>query len=93
MRKKWASCSGAGTLTFSENLLREPQRFREHVVVHELLHLQIRNHGRLFRAMMKAYLAFDGSWAEAAFEDACRYAGRPAAVRSRVAPYVGGSSS
>jgi len=73
MRKKWASCSGAGTLTFSENLLRETRRFREHVVVHELLHLQIRNHGRLFKAMMKAYLAFDGSREEAALEDTCRY--------------------
>ena len=93
MRKKWASCSEAGTLTFSENLLRETRRFREYVIVHELLHLQVRNHGRLFKAMMKAYLAFDGGVAEAGFEDACCYPERPAAFRGRVAPYVGGSSS
>jgi hypothetical protein len=27
------------------------------VIVHELLHLKVPNHGKLFRALMKAYLA------------------------------------
>jgi predicted metal-dependent hydrolase len=56
MRAKWASCSTRGTITLSLDLLAEPQPFREVVVVHELVHLLVPNHGRVFKALMKAYL-------------------------------------
>ena len=56
MTRKWASCSAAGRLTFSKGLLRKPERFREYVIVHELLHLRVPNHGRLFRSYLSAYI-------------------------------------
>src|SRR5206468_2925718 len=56
MTRKWASCSSAGRLTFSAELLREPTAFRAEVIAHELLHLRIPNHGRVFRALLRAYL-------------------------------------
>ncbi len=56
MRTKWASCSTRGTVTLSLELLDEPEPFREVVIVHELIHLLVPNHGRVFKAMMKAYL-------------------------------------
>jgi len=56
MRTKWASCSTRGTVTLSLDLLSEPKPFREVVIVHELIHLLVPNHGRVFRALMKAYL-------------------------------------
>lgn len=56
MRRKWASCSTLGTVTFSADLLREPADFQNVVIVHELLHLNVPNHGRLFRSLMKAYV-------------------------------------
>jgi predicted metal-dependent hydrolase len=56
MRKKWASCSTSGTVTFSRDLLRESGAFRNFVIVHEILHLQVPNHGRLFRSLMRAYV-------------------------------------
>jgi hypothetical protein len=59
MKRKWASCSTRGRLTFDVELLRQPARFRREVIVHELLHLKIPNHGRLFRALLKAYTAQD----------------------------------
>lgn len=59
MRIKWASCSNSGRLCFSTRLLRQPAAFREQVVVHELLHLKVPNHGRLFRALLRSYLARD----------------------------------
>ena len=59
MKTKWASCSTAGRLTFSSELLNEKKNFRNYVVVHELLHLQIPNHGKLFKALLKAYLPND----------------------------------
>lgn len=56
MTQKWASCSTAGTVTFSTDLLREDEAFQEVVIVHELLHLLVPNHGRVFRSLMKAYV-------------------------------------
>lgn len=56
MRRKWASCSSAGRLTFNAELLRQPAAFRAEVIVHELLHLKLPNHGKLFHALLRAYL-------------------------------------
>jgi predicted metal-dependent hydrolase len=56
MKRKWASCSSKGNLTFDISLLTQPAAFRRKVIVHELLHLKIPNHGKLFKAMEKAYL-------------------------------------
>jgi predicted metal-dependent hydrolase len=57
MKRKWASCSSNGRLTFSADLLRQPAAFRAEVCVHELLHLKVPNHGRLFRALLRAHLS------------------------------------
>ncbi len=57
MTRKWASCSSRGRLTFDTELLQQPAPFRNEAIVHELLHLKIPNHGKLFSAMKKAYLA------------------------------------
>ncbi len=59
LKRKWASCSSRGRLTFDTELLRQPAAFRREVIVHELLHLKVPNHGSLFRALLKAYLASD----------------------------------
>jgi predicted metal-dependent hydrolase len=56
MTKKWASCSSKGRVCFSADLLQEPRTFQEYVIVHELLHLQVPNHGKLFKSLMNAYL-------------------------------------
>ena len=56
MKRKWASCSSSGRLTFCKDLLAQPARFRAEVILHELLHLKLPNHGRLFRALLRAYL-------------------------------------
>ncbi len=57
MKRKWASCSSRGRLTFDTDLLRQPAEKRAEVIVHELLHLKVPNHGRLFRALLKSYLS------------------------------------
>jgi predicted metal-dependent hydrolase len=57
MKRKWSSCSSRGRLTFDTDLLRQPAEFRREVIVHELLHLKVPNHGKSFKALLKAYLA------------------------------------
>jgi hypothetical protein len=56
MRRKWASCSSKGNLTFDTDLLRQPADFRRKAIIHELLHLRYPNHGKLFRALEATYL-------------------------------------
>lgn len=56
MRKKWASCSLSGAVSFSSDLLSEPRPFGEAVIVHELIHLKVRNHGPVFRSLLRAFL-------------------------------------
>jgi len=57
MTRKWASCSTLGRVTFGVDLLGQPAEFRQHVIVHELLHLRVPNHGKLFKSLLKAYIA------------------------------------
>lgn len=57
MKRKWASASSAGRLTFDTGLLTEPAAKRAEIIVHELVHLKIGNHGRLFRSLVSAHLA------------------------------------
>jgi predicted metal-dependent hydrolase len=56
MRKKWGSCSSAGTVTLATDLLDQDQGFQDYVIVHELLHLRYKNHGRMFKALMGAHV-------------------------------------
>ena len=56
MRMKWASCSTAGRVSFNRDLLRERPSFRRVVIVHELLHLLVPNHGKLFKTLLSAYV-------------------------------------
>ncbi|MDE3178375.1 MAG: M48 family metallopeptidase [Acidobacteriota bacterium] len=74
MRRKWASCSTYGRLTFNTDLLREPARFRAEVIVHELLHLKVPNHGKLFRTLLRSYLEFEPTFAKPAYKES---SGRP----------------
>ncbi len=56
MAKKWGSCSTLGRVTFNRELLAAPADLRREVIVEELLHLRVPNHGKLFRVLKKAYL-------------------------------------
>jgi len=56
MRNKWASCSTSGRLTFNSELLSLDSSLWDYVIVHELLHFFVPNHGRLWKSLMTAYL-------------------------------------
>jgi predicted metal-dependent hydrolase len=58
-RTRWGSCSSKGTLSFTWRLVMAPPEVVDYVVVHELVHTQIRNHSKTFWArvaeLMPAY--------------------------------------
>jgi predicted metal-dependent hydrolase len=56
MRTKWASCSTSGRLTFEKALTAISPHLQDYVIVHELLHLRVPNHGKLWKSLMHAHL-------------------------------------
>ncbi len=56
MKTKWASYSTNGRLTFDAFLLQLREELQDYVIVHELLHFHIPNHGRLWKSLMHAHL-------------------------------------
>jgi predicted metal-dependent hydrolase len=56
MTNKWASCSTDGNLNFNKELLDLDKKIGNYVIVHELLHFHVPNHGKLWKSLMRAYL-------------------------------------
>lgn len=56
MTKKWASCSTNGYFTFNLELLGMECSLGEYVILHELLHYHVPNHGKLWKSLMSAHM-------------------------------------
>ena len=56
MNNKWASCSTNGHLNFNDELLDLDDELWDYVIVHELLHFFVPNHGKLWKSLMRAHL-------------------------------------
>ncbi len=48
MTSRWGSCSSRGNINLSFYLLFAPEEILDYVIIHELAHLKIRNHGGAF---------------------------------------------
>lgn len=59
MKKKWASCSAKGRLTFDTSLLNESTEKRLKIIIHELLHLKYPTHGKMFKRLLDTYLKIE----------------------------------
>ena len=53
MRRKWGSISTAGNLTLAADLTRLPRRLVEYVICHELLHLKVPAHNKLYYLLLR----------------------------------------
>ena len=84
MRNKWASCSSNGHLNFSDELLEFDRDLWDYVIVHELLHFSVPNHGKLWKSLMRAHL---GPWelAEARLREKGLFSSRTVRRRKEVA--------
>jgi predicted metal-dependent hydrolase len=56
MNDRWGSCSHSGEITLAADLAQMEARFQDYVIVHELLHLRVPTHGKLFKALMTAHI-------------------------------------
>lgn len=53
---RWGSCSGKNRLCFSYRIALLPPEAAEYIVVHELAHIRVKNHGPAFYAEVARYL-------------------------------------
>ncbi len=56
MHNKWASCSTNGHLNFNAELVDLGEDMWDYVIVHELLHFFVPNHGKLWKSLMRVHL-------------------------------------
>ena len=56
MTRKWASCSTNGYFSFNLKLLGMDRSIGEYVILHELLHYHVPNHGKLWKSLMMVHM-------------------------------------
>lgn len=58
---RYGSCSGRGSLNFNWQIILFPVDKFEHVILHELTHLTVKNHSKSFWELLEKY---DNNWQE-----------------------------
>jgi predicted metal-dependent hydrolase len=53
---RWGSCSSRGTLSFTWRLIMAPIAIIDYLVVHELVHLKVKNHSKTYWAVVRAIM-------------------------------------
>jgi predicted metal-dependent hydrolase len=57
MRTRWGSCNTRSRkIIFNLDLIKKKPEFIEYVVLHEIVHIKIPNHGSTFKAMLDKYI-------------------------------------
>ena len=54
--RRGLGAEGSGTITLATDLRHQEVGFQDFVIAHELLHLRVPNHGKLFKALMNAHV-------------------------------------
>ena len=55
-RTRWGSCGPRGSLNFSWRLVMAPEAVIDYLIIHELAHLQVRNHSSKFWELVESML-------------------------------------
>lgn len=55
-RTRWGSCSSKGTLSFTWRLVMAPEDVIDYVIIHELVHLEIKNHSATFWRKVQGFV-------------------------------------
>lgn len=53
---KWGTCTSDGIVSFAKELLDQDSEFQDYVIVHELTHLKVQNHGKVFNSLVASHI-------------------------------------
>lgn len=56
MSRRWGSCSPSGTITLNVDLVKASSLCIDYVIMHELCHLKVMNHGAEFYTLLSRYM-------------------------------------
>ncbi len=56
-KTRWASCSAQGCLSFNWKLMMMPEPVIDYIIIHELAHLRVMNHGKRFWGFVAKHCA------------------------------------
>lgn len=55
-KRQWGSCSGRNVLSFNTMMMKLPKNVIQYIIVHELAHIQHKNHQKTFWRLVESYL-------------------------------------
>lgn len=55
-KTRWGSCSADNNINLSIHLIRLPKPLADYVILHELTHTKVKNHGKMFWAFLESVL-------------------------------------
>jgi len=58
-KTKWGSCSGSQNINLNVKLVELPEELMDYVILHELVHLEVKNHGAQFWKELDKYVGGD----------------------------------
>ncbi len=56
-RTRWGSCSAKNNISLNIKLTRLPDKLMEYVILHELVHTRVKNHGPKFYKLLDQYVS------------------------------------
>ena len=54
-KTRWGSCSGKNNISLNVNIVFLPEELQDYVLLHELVHIKVKNHSRKFWAELDKY--------------------------------------
>jgi len=54
-KTRWGSCSSKNNINLNAKLLHLPDKLVDYVIMHELVHTQVKNHSKEFWLMLTSY--------------------------------------
>jgi predicted metal-dependent hydrolase len=55
LKGRWGSATSKGIITLNSNLIKTPKKVIDYIIVHELCHLKVREHSRIFWNLVAKY--------------------------------------
>ncbi len=56
-KTRWGSCSSKNNISLNAKLVKLPEKLMDYIILHELVHTRVKNHGKKFYAELGRFVA------------------------------------